>query len=117
MGRCYGKNNWNYKNYGGRGICVCDEWKTDKYAFIKWSVENGYEMGKSIDRIDVNGNYCPENCRWLTAQEQARNTRRNVFIKFNGETYTITDLSRMLGVDAKILSPLAKHGIELRKEE
>ena len=114
--RCYDTKDRNYKNYGGRGITICDEWLKDKNSFIKWALENGYEKRKSIDRIDVNGNYEPSNCRWATTSEQARNTRRNVFIKYNGETYIITDLSKKLGIDIKFLSPLAKKGIELRGE-
>lgn len=114
--RCYDPKDRNYKNYGGRGICICDEWLKDKEAFIKWALDNGYEKGKSIDRIDVDGNYEPSNCRWATISEQARNTRRNVYIKYNGEMYIVTDLAKKLGIDMKYLSPLAKRGIELRGE-
>ena len=113
-GRCYDPRNRNYQNYGGRGIVICDEWLNDKDAFIKWALEHGYEKGKSIDRIDNNGNYEPTNCRWATSAEQARNTRRNVYIKYNDEIYTITDLAQRIGIDIKFLSPLAKKGIELR---
>jgi hypothetical protein len=116
MARCTNPLNHNYPNYGGRGICVCDEWVKDKAAFVIWSVKNGFEIGKSIDRIDVNGNYEPGNCRYITQYEQARNTRRNVYIKYNGVTYIITDLAKKLGVPKEYLSPLAKKGIELRGE-
>ena len=92
-GRCYDPNNRNYSNYGGRGIVICDEWLDDQEAFIRWALESGYEKRKSIDRIDVDGNYEPSNCRWATIAEQARNTRRNVFIQYNGESYIITDLA------------------------
>lgn len=116
ISRCYNKNHKNYKNYGGRGIVVCDEWKSSKKSFAEWALSNGFKVGKSIDRINVNGNYCPENCRWATREEQDSNTRRNVFIVFNGQKLTITQLSKKIGLDAKILSRLAKEGIELRKE-
>ena len=116
LSRCRDPHHVSYINYGGRGISVCDEWMKDKESFIKWALENGFEEGKSIDRIDVNGNYEPSNCRWATRAEQARNTRRNVYIAYNDDIYTITDLAKKLGVDVKCLSPLAKKGIKLRGE-
>lgn len=116
LSRCCNPHNTNYMNYGGRGIKVCDEWANNKEAFIEWALENGFEKNKSIDRIDVNGNYEPSNCRWATRQEQARNTRRNVYINYNDKIYTITELADKIGVDAKCLSPLAKKKIKLRGE-
>jgi hypothetical protein len=65
----------DYKDYGERGIVVCDEWKLNKDKFIKWSIDNGYSEGLSIDRINVNGNYEPSNCRWADAVTQANNKR------------------------------------------
>ncbi len=80
IGRCYNKNNQDYYNYGARGITVCDEWLNDRNTFCEWSIANGFEEGKklSIDRIDSDKGYNPENCRWSNASTQARNTRRNV---------------------------------------
>ena len=75
--RCYNKNKDNYKWYGGRGISVCDEWLNNFMSFYDWSINNGYKDGLKIDRIDVNKNYCPENCRFITQKEQCRNTRKN----------------------------------------
>lgn len=75
LARCYNPKTCGYSNYGGRGITVCDEWANDYGAFFDWAVDNGYQDHLSLDRIDVNGNYCPENCRWATWDVQARNKR------------------------------------------
>ena len=83
--RCYNKNSEDYKYYGGRGVCICDEWLNSYQAFKDWAYFAGYDenadKGKcTIDRIDVNGNYCPSNCRWVDMLTQSRN-RRNVVAK------------------------------------
>ena len=80
ISRCYNKNHPHYDLWGGRGITVCDEWRTDYQSFRKWAYENGYDDKRdrkiqSLDRIDNNGNYCPENCRWTSMKEQNRNKR------------------------------------------
>jgi hypothetical protein len=115
--RCYNSNNPNYKHYGARGIRICDEWLEDKLMFVAWALENGFDYEKSIDRINVNGNYEPSNCRWATSVEQNNNTRRNRYINYNGTKYTIAQLSRLIGIDSKILSKLSKSGIDLCRSE
>ena len=78
--RCYNENCPNYEDYGGRGIKICDEWLSNINNFINWSLENGFREDFSIDRIDVNGNYEPNNCRWVDRKIQANN-KRDVVIK------------------------------------
>lgn len=73
--RCNNSNNKDYGGYGGRGIKVCAEWDGNSSEFMRWALENGYSEKLSIDRIDTNGSYCPDNCRWATATQQARNKR------------------------------------------
>lgn len=97
-GRCYNKKNISYKDYGERGIQVCDEWKNDFMAFYEWANKNGYIEGLSIDRVDFNGNYCPDNCRWVSKEFQQSNKRNNKYITYQGKTMTIPQWSRYLGV-------------------
>lgn len=112
--RCYNPNSINYKNYGGRGIKICDEWLTNRSSFVEWALSNGYEQGLTIDRIDNNGDYCPENCKWSTKSEQSRNMRSNTIIFYNGERYILTDLAKKLHMDEKTLRPIAKRNLELK---
>lgn len=107
--RCEREYYEHYQNYGGRGISVCDEWK--KFApFMEWATKNGYAENLTIDRIDVNGNYCPENCRWITMREQAKNRNSNRLITYNGETKILQDWARELNVDPRFLSRRLDNG-------
>lgn len=101
--RCYYTKGENYNNYGGRGIKVCDEWLFDYVSFKEWALNNGYENNLSIDRIDVNGNYEPNNCRWATNKQQANNTRRNVMFEYREEIHTMSEWSEILGINYNTL--------------
>lgn len=96
--RCLRENNPAYKWYGGRGIEVCDEWLNDFVNFYNWSIKNGYVDGLSIDRIDVNGNYEPSNCKWIPLKEQALNTRTTKFLTYKGETKTVSEWCEITGL-------------------
>lgn len=89
--RCLNHKAKNYYFYGGRGISVCESWVNSFSEFEKWAVENGYKDGLTIDREDNDGDYCPENCKWVTQKEQARNRRTNLRITYNGETLCIAE--------------------------
>lgn len=96
--RCLNETGKDYKNWGGRGISVCDEWRDDYAAFREWAEKSGYEEHLTIDRIDVNGNYCPENCRWITQKEQCRNKRKTVYVEYNGERKPLVEWCEELGL-------------------
>lgn len=96
--RCENKRRKAYKDYGGRGIKVCSEWRNDFASFCEWSVANGYADNLSIDRIDGNGDYSPQNCRWATSLQQNNNRKDNRTIRFNGETHTVSEWSRIVNI-------------------
>ena len=97
--RCYDKNNCSYPSYGKRGITVCDEWRNDFVAFHSWATSNGYTDELSIDRIDNNKGYSPENCRWVSFAEQCNNRRSNVVLKYNGAENTLMNWCKELNLD------------------
>lgn len=102
--RCYNPNNKGYKNYGGRGINVCKEWLDDFQNFYNWSIANGYDDKAkygvcTIDRIDVNGNYEPSNCRWVDMKIQSRNRRDNVNVTINRQTHCLKDWCKILNLN------------------
>jgi hypothetical protein len=101
--RCYNKNHQAYSNYGGRGIKVCDEWLVYE-NFKKWVLANGYRSDLQIDRIDNDGDYCPENCRFTDGNVQATNRRSTKFIEYNGERLSYSEWSRRLGSSKDIVA-------------
>lgn len=96
--RCNNVNFDQYKNYGGRGIKICKEWESNPEAFIRWGLENGYEYGLQIDRIDNNMGYSPSNCHFVSAAENQNNKRTNRVIIYKGRKQTLMQWSRELGV-------------------
>lgn len=95
--RCYDPKNKRWKQYGGKGITICQEW-ADYSVFRAWALSNGYTDELTIDRINVDGNYCPENCRWSSAKQQANNNTRNRLFEFQGQIHTMSELSDLLGM-------------------
>lgn len=110
--RCENPNAKSYKDYGAKGISVCEEWH-DSSKFFEWAFANGYEDGLEIDRIDVYGNYEPSNCRWITKRENANNKRNNKLIDHNGMTKTLAEWSRYYDVSYKNLSRLLIKGYSM----
>lgn len=108
--RCYNKISEAYENYGGRGITMCKEWLEDFLVFKEWALNNNYSDKLSIERIDVNGNYCPENCKWIPLKEQSRNKRNNIWITLNGVTKIMKEWALEKGLCHKRVSARLKAG-------
>lgn len=110
--RCEYPHHVGFKNYGGRGVTVCSEWH-DFGVFCEWANSNGYKVGLTIERKNVDGNYCPENCTWISPAEQAKNKRTTIKYTLNGVTKTQTEWARHLGIASNTLSErVKKHGVE-----
>ena len=98
-GRCYNKGNARYADWGGRGIEVCEQWRNSFESFYTWAMANGYQDNLTIDRIDNNGNYCPENCRWVGQQEHCRHRRSNINLTIGHSTRTLMEWCEIFQVD------------------
>lgn len=101
--RCYTKTSIPYKNYGGRGITVCEKWRNDYTAFRDWALGHGYAKGLTLDRIDNNGNYTPENCRFVDMRTQSNNRRSTRHISYKGITQSVAEWGRTLGVRPELI--------------
>lgn len=108
--RCEEKSCKSYKYYGAKGIKVCEEWK-DPEKFFAWAESHGYEEGLEIDRIDVKGDYCPENCRFITRIENANNKSNNRYVSYNGETKTLAEMCRKYNLTYNYISKLLRKGL------
>lgn len=101
--RCQNKNLPKYNNWGGRGIKMCKEWADSYEKFRDWALSSGYKENLTIDRIDNNKWYSPDNCRWATTKQQSNNRRTNHIITFNGQTHTISEWSEIIGVKSSTI--------------
>lgn len=106
--RCYNPKNNSYKYYGGKGIEICSEWLVDKESFFSWALSHGYEVGLTIDRIDPNKNYCPENCRWLSMQENSKRAGDPAFYTVGDICDTGSGWSARLGIGINHITSFAK---------
>ena len=112
--RCLNPNNDRFKDYGGRGITICDEWlKFDNFEL--WSLSHGYDESLTIDRIDNEGNYEPSNCKFSTKKEQSRNTRRNRVYEINGVSKTLVEIAEELNMNYSSLRKRLVRGWTIEK--
>lgn len=112
--RCLNPNNRSYGNYGARGITICDDW-LDFKTFAEWAYSSGYEEGLTIERIDVNGNYEPSNCTWLTASEQSDNKQNTIRLEYKGKTQTLNQWAKEIGVSRTTLDARLRQGFPIEK--
>jgi len=111
MARCYKQTDKEYKNYGGRGIEVCTEWREDKNAFFRWALANGWKPGLTIERVDVNGNYCPENCTFIPLSEQHNNKTDTLRITIDGVTRPAQEWCKIFGANKHTFQTRWNRGI------
>lgn len=114
LSRCENPNTKSYKDYGARGIAVCSEWHTFK-NFLDWAISSGYDpeapFGEyTLDRVDTNGNYCPENCRWVSYKQQARNNRHNHLVTIDGETMPLVAAAEKYGISINTVKMRIRNG-------
>ena len=108
--RCTNPNYDKYQYYGGKGVSVCDEWLNSYDAFEQWALSHGYADGLTLERIDVHGDYTPENCRWSSRKDQANNRTSNHYIEYNGVTKTMMQWCEDLGLEYGMVSQRLRNG-------
>lgn len=114
--RCYNKNDLSYKNYGGRGIFMFEGWRNNFSAFMDWAINNGWAIGLTIERKDVNKEYSPQNCTWVTRKQQNRNKRNSKLIEFEGKKLTSKEWADITGISyATIMRRLYERGWSVKK--
>lgn len=113
--RCLNTKCKDYKNYGGRGITICDEWLKGFCAFQRWALSNGYCKGLTLERIDNSKGYSPLNCKWATRYEQSRNTRVNAVYTHNGKTQNVAEWSRQTGIKAVTICTRLSRGWSIER--
>lgn len=113
--RCYNINSSNYKIYGGKGIKMCDIWLQDFMNFHNWAINNGYKENLTIDRIDVNGNYEPNNCRWVDMVTQANNRTKNYNITYKNQTHTASEWAKLYGFKSSTVRARLRKGYTIEE--
>lgn len=113
--RCLNPNNPGYKDYGGRGIDICEIWKNDYMEFYNWAISNGYKDGLYLDRIDNDKGYSPNNCRWVTNKENCNNMRKNHLVTYNGKTLTVSQWADELNINYSSLCTRLSNGWSMEK--
>lgn len=108
--RCYNEKNPAYKYYGGKGITMCNEWLNDINTFCKWAIEKGYSDNLTIERIDVNGNYEPDNCKWITKTQQGYNKNNSVLYTINNQTKCLSEWCKIYDIDYHVVYKRLKRG-------
>lgn len=109
-GRCLCKSDKDYSLYGGRGISICESWKESYENFRNWAIQSGYSEKLTLDRVDVDGDYSPENCRWATVKEQANNKRTNIYVTLGNETHTLSEWGEIKGISYATIDKRRRYG-------
>ena len=113
--RCYDKSDKRYEDWGGRGIIICQEWLDDREKFVEWALNAGYELGLTIDRIDNDGNYCPENCRWVSISENNQNRRSSRYYTLYGKTQNLQQWCNEYNLSRSMVNKRLEMGWDFEK--
>lgn len=108
--RCYNSKEPGYERYGGRGISMCDEWKDDFWKFQEWALSSGYRPDLTIDRVNNDGEYSPQNCRWANVKQQSNNRSSNVILNCGGTQKTVAEWSEIVGIGKNIIYQRLRDG-------